>query len=274
MTPIIHIEEKTLAKAWETAIVSLWLNGKDIDCQWQDRDTSSKDCTLILRIEEPLDPPQIHLGMPCGLEELLMYVEEVVNGVHDHWINPEEKKWLYSYHDRLRNYYVGQYESIDQITTIIDTLEKCPHSRRAIASTWQPGIDSIAYDCPCLQSIQCRILDRKLHMTIHIRSNDAWGASFMNMYAFIQLQKYILHSLIDRGLRIKMGSYTHIATSYHFYDKDFPAIEKFIEALQQRSFEERTWDECDPRVVAMMSDARDRVQEALVIEKETGKKGL
>lgn len=267
MIPIIKITEKSLAEVWERAIIALWFRGDDVNCQWQEQDTTSKDCLMIMRIEEPLSPPQIHKGMPCGLEELLMYVEEVVNGVHDHWINPEEKKWLYSYHDRLANYYIGQYEAVNQIETIYEKLKECPHSRRALGITWQPGLDSGAYDAPCLQNMQFRILDGKLHMTTHWRSNDAWTASFMNMYALICLQK----TLAER-LEVGVGSYTHIANSYHIYEKDFPAVEAFMETLQQRTLDQRTWNE--ESITDMMEDAHNRVQRALLAEKLTGRKGL
>lgn len=55
--------------------------------------------------------------------------------------------------------------------------------------TWMPNIDLECYDPPCLQSLWCRILEDEegvwlLNCNIRFRSNDVWGASFMNMFGF------------------------------------------------------------------------------------------
>ena len=41
-------------------------------------------------VEDPFAEPRIHRAFPGGLEDLEIYRQEVVDGVHDHWIAPQE----------------------------------------------------------------------------------------------------------------------------------------------------------------------------------------
>ena len=92
-----------------------------------------------------------------------------------------------------------------------------------------------------------RIYDGLLHCNIHIRSNDAFKAGFMNMYAFVELQKFIALCYNERclpGKECGIGPYTHVADSYHIYGSYFPDFEDgFLKLLKTRTFEERTWTE-------------------------------
>ena len=63
---------------------------------------------MIMVINQPFSEPRIHLGFPGGPEDLEKYRQEVVFGIHDHWINPKEGKWTYTYHDRLFNYHLPE----------------------------------------------------------------------------------------------------------------------------------------------------------------------
>ena len=62
----------------------------------------------------------------------------------------------------------------------------------------------------CAQSFHFCIRDNKLHMTVMMRSNDAVQATFMNAVGFIELQE-----MVANELDVEVGSYTHIAYSFH-----------------------------------------------------------
>jgi thymidylate synthase len=77
---------------------------------------------------------------------------------------------------------------------------------------------------------------------VRFRSNDAYKAAFMNMFALVQLQKRIADSVAKKlGRPVVLGRYCHLADSYHIYGAYFHEFEaRFLHALKERSFEERT----------------------------------
>ncbi|HPP11357.1 MAG TPA: hypothetical protein PKW42_01370, partial [bacterium] len=103
--PVLMAEGKGIAETWEKSLLLLWEKGVPVKTEY-DRpvDPASKDASMVMVVNDPLAEPRIHLAFPGGLEDLEKYRQEVVFGVHDHWINPAEGKWSYTYHARLFNY--------------------------------------------------------------------------------------------------------------------------------------------------------------------------
>lgn len=67
------------------------------------------------------------------------------------------------------------------------------------------------------------IRDDKLHLIMHMRSNDAVKGLVYDMPWFCYLLKRMAIELADNGYRnLKVGTYTHIADSMHIYDTDVP----------------------------------------------------
>jgi len=195
----------------------------------------------------------IHRDMPGGLEDLQEYVMEVTEGIKDHLIrridDPTDTRWEYTYHQRLFKYHWPEEGSmhIDQIETMCQKLAVSPHTRRAQAVTWKVWEDNDCYDPACLQSVWCRILDNKLCMNVRFRSNDAYKAAFMNIFALVQLQKLITDRVAElSGMPIEVGRYCHIADSYHIYGSNMEEFRnRFLKAYDTRSFDQRTFDYCD-----------------------------
>jgi len=193
-----------------------------------------------------MSEPRIHRAFPGGLEDLEIYRQEVVDGIHDHWIKPEEGKWTYTYHKRLFEYDI-EGENIKQVDYIINKLSEVPYSRRAQAITWNPKLDIPTEDPPCLQRIWCRLIkdgsDFRLNMNTHWRSRDAYKASFMNIFALTDLQRFIADSIALRiKKKVEVGRYVDITDSFHIYGSYKVEFENFLETIKKRSFEERTWD--------------------------------
>lgn len=248
-------EGESLAEAWEQSLIEVYKHGCSIKTEYdKPEDPPSKDCTMTVVIRNPLAEPMIHKDFPGGLEDLQEYVLEVLDGIKDHCVrdtadDPDDTRWEYTYHQRLFNYTVpGMDDVYDQIGLIAEKLAKTPHTRRAQAITWKVWEDNYCYDPACLQSIWCRLLAGDdgawyLNTNIRFRSNDAYKAAFMNMFAFIQLQQRIAANIADlSGMEIKLGRYVHQADSYHIYGAYFNEFEKrFIKALDKRTFEERTF---------------------------------
>ncbi len=244
MIPVICCEGDSLPEVWENSFLSVWEKGINIKTEY-DKDSTeySKDCSMILVIKEPFKEPRLHRGLPCGLEDLEVYKLEVLEGIHDNWINPEEGKWAYTYHERLFNY-----NGFDQISEMINKLSKNYFSRRAQAITWKVDKDNFLSDPPCLQRIWCRVSQNEkgelfLNLNAHWRSRDAFKAAFMNIYVLTELQK-IISERLSENLKtfVKVGRYVDISDSYHIYGSYFAEFERFLKLVRERDFKDRTWD--------------------------------
>jgi thymidylate synthase len=175
---------------------------------------------------------------------------EVCDGIKDHCVrdpnDPNDTRWEYTYHQRLFQYAAPALAPVDQIEQICRKLAAAPHTRRAQAITWKVWEDNSCYDPACLQSIWCRITlenDRPLlNMNVRFRSNDAYKAAFMNMFALTQLQSKIAARIAElSGKPIELGRYCHIADSFHIYGSNMKEFEaRFLGALEKRTFEGRT----------------------------------
>ncbi len=273
--PVITVTARTLPEAWEQAVVRTWNEGAAIATQYdKPEDPPSRDATAVVVVEQPFAEPRIHRAFPGGIVELECYRQEVVDGIHDHWVDPAAGKWEYTYHERMAAYGVpGLDRPIDQLGYIVDALAEAPHTRRAQAITWKPWEDAGIHDPACLQRIWCRVFGDELVMNIHMRSNDAFKAAFMNMYAFTDLQRALAESLSERlGRTITPGQYTHIADSFHIYGSYFAEFAGFLKTLEARSFEERTYSTAD--VQDIIDEAREQIAQSLAEEAASGRKGL
>ena len=233
----IHVVEKTLPVAWERAVLACWEQGVPLATEYdKPEDASSRDVVAMIHVTEPLAEPRIHRAMPAGLADLEKYRNEVVLGVHDHWVNPAEGKWQYTYHERLFAYDVPGVGTLDQIERVIAKLAETGHTRRAQAVTWQVWKDMAVDDPACLQRLWFRIESGRLNLNVHMRSNDAYKAAFMNMFAFTDLQR----AVADR-LGVPVGEYVHIADSFHIYGSYFEEFERFIKSIAGRASEDRSF---------------------------------
>jgi thymidylate synthase len=284
--PVITISERTLAQAFEKALVELYRHGTRFKTQYDNPgDPESLDCTLNLTIEEPECEPMIHMAFPGGIEDLKEYVLEL-KGFKDHWVknmnDPTDTRWEYTYHGRLEKYGTWKetgpggselrgFFNINQIEKVIEKLCKQPFTRQAQMITWMPSIDLDCFDPPCLQSLWYRILEDSegvywLNCNIRFRSNDAWGASFMNMFGFIQFNKEIIASEIERrtGKWVKLGRLNWQADSYHIYGKDIEqARVRLFDRIDTLTLEERTFNFTDDFIRQIYDDAETGIIEKI-----------
>ena len=193
-------------------------------------------------------------------------------GIHDHWIAPQEGKWQYTYHERIEAYSLPDGRVINQLDYVVDALADAPHTRRAQISIWKCWEDAGIHDPACLQRMWFRIYGDHLVMSCHMRSNDAFKASYMNMYAFTDLQRLVAERVSERlGREITVGQYNHIVDSYHIYGSYFKEMERFLQTIQVRSWEERTWtlEQIEP----LIQEARERIARDLERERERLRNG-
>ena len=269
--PVLVATGDCIARAWENSLVELYERGCDVSTQYdKPGDPPSKDATMLLTVEQPWSEPMIHRDMPGGFEDLQEYVMEVCEGIKDHCVrDPDDKddtRWEYTYHQRLCGYDVPSADApIDQIEAMCRQLADTGHTRRAQAVTWKVWEDPQWESPPCLQSIWCRITQEAggplLSMNVRFRSNDAYKAAFMNIFALVHLQKSIADRVSElTGRQVGLGRYCHLADSYHIYGSNMEEFSsRFLGALQCRTFERRTMPYAD--VKDMMEEARPAILE-------------
>jgi thymidylate synthase len=258
--PVLCVQGPNLPYVWETAVVQTWEQGAQFRTQYdKPDDPPSRDATVCLAVADPFAEPRLHRAMPGGIDDLEVYTQEVVEGIHDSWIDPEAGKWQYTYHERLTSYQVpGREEPVDQLQYVVDTLAQAPYSRRAQAILWKPWEDGTTEHPACLQRLWFRVYEGRLVMNSHMRSNDAFRAAFMNMYAFTELQKSVARRLGERlGEEIRVGQYTHLVDSFHIYGSEFEDFRGFLTTLEKRSFEERTYT--SEMVAPLFEEAREKI---------------
>jgi thymidylate synthase len=266
------VTAKCLPEAWEKAVLAVWDNGASIKTQYdKPRDPPSRDATVVITVTEPFSEPRIHKNFPGGPAELEAYRQEVIGGIHDHWIDPAAGKWTYTYHERLRAYCPVEnirnadspkpFKKVDQIQHIIDALSQIPHTRRAQAITWMPTADPQTDDPPCLQRIWCRLLAGQqgwvLNMNTHWRSRDLYKAWFMNVYALTDLQRLIAEQIARKlNKPVSIGRYVDITDSLHIYGSYFEEVAKEVEKMRRSPYTERAWPTTHPAFQIMTEEAR------------------
>ena len=240
--PVLHVEADCIARAWEESLILLHEKGCHLKTQYdKPEDPPSKDATMIITITDPLREPMIHKDFPGGPEDLQEYVMEVCEGIKDHLVrnpnDPEDTRWEYTYSQRLFAYTVPTFQPFNQIETVCQKLAETPYTRRAQAITWKVWEDNTCYDPACLQSVWCRIIEEDgefvLSTNVRFRSNDAYKAAFMNMFALVQLQTRIAARVAELSDKpVKVGRYCHIADSYHIYGSYFEQFKGFLETIK------------------------------------------
>jgi thymidylate synthase len=282
--PVISITANSLPEAWEKALLAVWDKGLEIKTQY-DRpgDPPSRDATVMVAVANPFAEPRIHKNFPGGPEELEAYRQEVVDGIHDHWIDPAAGKWTYTYHERLFAYSPVNdirnpkskkpFKAVNQIQYIIDALSKVTHTRRAQAITWMPTADPATDDPPCLQRIWCRLVADPaspngyaeasgyvLNMNTHWRSRDLYKAWFMNVYALTDLQRTIAERISQKIKRsVSVGRYVDISDSLHIYGSYFGDVVREVEKMRASPFTERAWESSHPAFMMMTTEAKDKL---------------
>ncbi len=281
--PVLHVEGETLAEAYERALVALRKRGVPLRTQY-DRpgDPPSLDATLNLTVRRPTADPMIHKAFPGGIEDLREYVMEL-QGAKDHWVknvnDPADTRWEYTYHGRLARY--GAWREtregrsveagpfvVPQIERVIEKLVRQPFTRQAQMITWMPNLDLDCYDPPCLQSLWYRILEDAegrawLNTNIRFRSNDAWGASFMNLFGFIRFTREVIADAIAQrtGRPVELGRLNWQADSYHIYGKDLAEAEqRLFRRIETTAFEDRVYRLDDPAIRELYDEAEAEVR--------------
>lgn len=119
----------------------------------------------------------------------------------------------------------------NQLMNIIRLLQERPNSRRAVIQLFdaEDVIEHYA-DTPCTCTLQFLVREKRLHLIVTMRSNDAYIGLPHDVFCFTMLQE-----LIARKLGYDLGSYRHFAGSLHLYEKNAEAASQYLrEGVQRR----------------------------------------
>jgi len=189
-----YFKFSTLAEAHESIVQHLYWNHEVKETE------DGESCWFGEPITMEILEPHYHNIHPASphRQRCLIYADHLINGT------PGD--FTYDYHDRL-------FETpLNQIDYMISKLKSSANTRRAIAVTWRPDIDTKSNEVPCLQYIQCVINNGKLDFFVLFRSEDMVGGFGPNAFGLEAIMQ-----MISNKTKIPMGRYIHTVISPHVY---------------------------------------------------------
>ncbi|TFF86239.1 MAG: hypothetical protein EU517_00705 [Promethearchaeota archaeon] len=126
MAQVIYVSSNNVRDAWLSALVQVLRNGDDIKTEYDKiGEPPSKDATVLVEIKKPLSDPiarkdkimkfrtkygNSYEVYGCMADTYLIgsiqsgYIEEIMEGINDHYIWDSGASFPYSYHDRIFSY--------------------------------------------------------------------------------------------------------------------------------------------------------------------------
>lgn len=201
----------SVARTWLRALTDIIRFGQVTPTEYGSRQRELLNLLMVVEHEDP-DEPDLPPWLPVSREVIEQYARQALEHTSDQGLS-------YTYGNRLRAHH-GQ----DQLDGMAAELERCGHSRRAVAVLWDPEQDRLSSQPPCLVSIQARLQDDSLHLMAHLRSSDVCRAWPLNAFALLRMQR-----LLARRLGVeRLGPVTTLAGSAHVYEESWPAVDKLI----------------------------------------------
>ena len=222
-----RLEAPTVAETWLELLKLVMRFGqlKPTDYSQPQREVFN---TVAVITQE--DPDNLFFApwLPFSRQELEDYYPRMLSGQKEPGVS-------YTYGERLRNY---QGRGLNQIENLKARLHEALHTRRAVAVTWDPFVDSTSDNPPCLLEVGAGVQQDKLYLTARFRSHDIYMAWPQNTYALLRLQKEIAD---DIGL--ELGPLTIISHSAHIYAHKWKYALDTVASFEKRRVEWRS----DPR---------------------------
>lgn len=112
---------------------------------------------------------------------------------------------------------------LDQITQLINDINKTPDSRRLIVSAWNAGdIDQMALP-PCHAFMQFYVNDHKLSCQLYQRSADAFLGVPFNIASYA-----LLTQMVAQVCNLKVGEFIHTFGDLHIYKNHIEQVKTQI----------------------------------------------
>ena len=104
------------------------------------------------------------------------------------------------------------FNGVDQITNVINTLKTNPNSRRIIVSAWNPqDVDKMALP-PCHTMFQFFVINNKLSCQLYQRSADCFLGVPFNISSYA-----LLTMMVAQVCNLQLGDFVHTTGDTHIY---------------------------------------------------------
>lgn len=213
-----QIEVDQIADGWETLVKKIMAEGKEIK---DERGSLTREIlNTLVTITNPLGNKMsegYYLNRIAKVQEIKVpkgyfWSGEKLELYSEQFLSKDRQGFVYTYGNRLRAHFKG----IDQIDVAIERLKNCEESRRAISVTWDPTVDTVTEEVPCMILVDFKLRDGKLHTTGLWRSHDIYGAWFANAVGLTHLAKYAADKL-----GVDVGTVNIHSISAHIYEVNF-----------------------------------------------------
>jgi len=121
------------------------------------------------------------------------------------------------------------FNGIDQINNLLNSIKKNPHSRRHILSAWNPAELHLMSLPPCHAFSQFFISENQLSCQLYQRSCDMFLGVPFNIASYS-----LLTHIIARECNLKVGFFVHTLGDYHIYHEHFSQVETQLSRIPKK----------------------------------------
>lgn len=244
----IYISNPKVYDTWIALVNYIYENGVEVK---DERGDLTLEC---LDVMSAFSSPFAKLGDDYILQENKgsLWRGNKIQAYVDQFNSPENDGFVYTYGSRLRNaetprvsgysltnstsssdvYDQVHLNKINQVDKIVNKLKKSSKSRRATCVTWNPYLDNINEEVPCLIMVDYKIRNGKLHTFAVWRSHDIFQAYYPNMIGLSHMTKEILESYnkyVDKKSdMLEFGDFRIRSISAHIRLSDIDSIKRVI----------------------------------------------
>jgi len=206
------VRASSVEDGWYRGLEIIWTHGDVIK---DERGITIKEYLNLMVVVDNLDDKIVPNGFSWSEELLEEYAQQLLE-------SENVQKFEYTYGERLRGWNYGDKE-IDQISYVVDKLKRNPESRRAVAVTWIPSIDTQREEVPCMIINDFKLRKNKLNLTAYFRSHDFAGAYPANLYALNKMLEFV-----SGEVGCEKGVITTVSASAHIYEHDWDKVHKLL----------------------------------------------
>lgn len=151
----------------------------------------------------------------------------------------------------------------NQIENVIALLKKSSGSRRAVIQLFNAeDIEQRYPEIPCTTTLQFLCRDGRLHLSVTMRSNDAYFGLPHDVFCFTMIQE-----MVARALELELGEYYHYVGSMHIYDAYLEAAARYNEEGHQRTVEMPAMPAGNPfELVSLLVSVDDRLRHGEAVD--------
>ncbi len=208
--PVFKVRSATVGEAWLQILSIVMKFGALKESQ---HDEKQKEIVCLVAVITKEDTARIiwqpYFTFPK--EELEAYYPQVLS-------DQKIAELAYTYGQRLT-----RHKGIDQLGSMAAKLIEAPHTRRAIAFTWDVELDSDSKNPPCLCLVQALVQGKRLCLIAYIRSNDVYGSWPKNAFALRKLQQQLCEKTGNQAAELII-----ISSSAHIYERHFRQVNELL----------------------------------------------